>query len=62
VLDAHLEERQWVAQDRLTLADLALAAPLMTIGPARLPVGTSKNLLAWFGRAQELDAWKKTSL
>src|SRR5580704_3001887 len=31
VLDAHLEGKAWIAQDRLTLADLAIAAPLMVI-------------------------------
>jgi len=44
------------------LAGLALAAPLMTVVPAKLPVTGYPNLLAWFGRVQELDAWKKTSL
>ena len=62
VLDAHLAGKTWVAQDRLTLADLALATPLMTIEKAKLPVAGYANLLAWFGRVQELDAWKKTSL
>jgi glutathione S-transferase len=62
ILDAHLAGKQWVAQDRLTLADLALCTPLMTIVPAKLPVAGHANLLAWFGRMQELDVWKKTSL
>lgn len=62
VLDGHLAGKQWVAQDRLTLADLALASPLMATGPARLPVTGYANLQAWFGRVQELDAWRKTAL
>ncbi|HEY8039195.1 MAG TPA: glutathione S-transferase family protein [Polyangiaceae bacterium] len=61
VLDAHLAGKQWIAQDRLTLADLALATPLMSTAPARLPVADLPRLQAWFGRVQELDAWKKTS-
>jgi glutathione S-transferase len=62
VLDAHLADKAWIAQDRLTLADLALVTPLMTLVQAKLPVANYPNLLAWFGRMQELDAWKKTSL
>jgi len=60
VLDAHLEGRQWVAQDRLTLADLALAAPLMHSEAAQLPVAEYINLQSWFANAQTLDAWKAT--
>jgi len=62
VLDEHLAGKQWLAQDRLTLADLAVASPLMSMGPARLPVTDRSNLLAWFGRVQALDAWKKTNV
>jgi glutathione S-transferase len=62
VLDAHLADKTWVAQDRLTLADLALAAPLMATVPAKLPVGSFANLQRWFAKVQELDAWKKTGV
>jgi glutathione S-transferase len=62
ILDAHLNGRRWVTGDRLTLADYALAAPLMAIGPAKLPVKGFENLMGWFGRVQELEAWKRTAL
>jgi glutathione S-transferase len=60
VLDAHLAARQWIAQDRLTLADLALAAPLMHTAAAQLPVMGYENLQRWFGRVQAIDAWKQS--
>lgn len=60
VLDAHLADRTWVARDHLTLADLALAAPLMATVPAKLPVGSFVHLQRWFARVQELEAWKKS--
>lgn len=60
VLDAHLANREWIAQDRLTLADIALAAPLMHTASARLPVLDFKHLQSWFARVQALDAWKDT--
>ncbi len=58
VLDAHLEGRRWIVQDRLTLADLAIAAPLMHAEAAELPVAPYTNLQAWFANVQSLDAWQ----
>ena len=57
VLDRHLADKQWIAQDRLTLADFAVAAPLMHLSAARLPVTGFDNLQAWFARVRSLDAW-----
>jgi len=62
VLDGHLAKKTWVAQEKLTLADFALAAPLMILDRARLPVTDCKHLLAWFERMRGLEAWKKTDL
>ncbi|MBS2011639.1 MAG: glutathione S-transferase family protein [Deltaproteobacteria bacterium] len=62
VLDGHLATRTWIVGKDLTLADLSIAAPLMAIGPAKIPMGKYTNVLAWFDRVRELDAWKKTSL
>jgi glutathione S-transferase len=62
VLDGHLAQRQWVSGTGLTLADLALAAPLMAAAPGRVPLARYGNLLAWFSRVQELDAWRQTAL
>lgn len=61
VLDGHLDGKEWVAQGRLTLADLALATPLSTRVPAKLPVGDFKNLLGWFERVQALPCWQATA-
>jgi glutathione S-transferase len=60
VLDNHLAGRLWVVGDKLSLADFALAAPLMYTEQARLPVTQYANLQAWYARVQELDAWKQT--
>jgi glutathione S-transferase len=60
VLDTHLADKTWVSQDRLTLADLSLAASFALAGPARLPIGDYANLRAWLGRVKELEAWKRT--
>jgi glutathione S-transferase len=57
-LDAHLATREWIADGRLTLADLAIAAPLMHTAAARLPVLAYRHLQSWFARVQALEAWK----
>jgi glutathione S-transferase len=60
VLDAHLAGKQWIAQDKLTLADLAIASPLMHTAAAQLPVMGYENMQAWFTRVQALDVWKSS--
>jgi glutathione S-transferase len=62
VLDRHLAGKEWIAQDRLTLADIAIATPLMATEMSKLPVTGYANLQGWFRRVQALEAWKKTSL
>jgi glutathione S-transferase len=62
ILDRHLEKKTWVLGDRLTLADFSIAAALTSMGSAKLPVRDFVHLMAWFGRVQELDAWKRTSV
>ena len=59
VLDEHLARYHWIAQGQLTLADLAIAAPLMHTVAAELPVTGYANLQAWFAQVQALDAWKR---
>jgi glutathione S-transferase len=61
VLDDHLARNEWIAQDRLTLADFAIASPLMHTAAAELPVAGYANLQAWFSRVQALEAWKKAA-
>ena len=59
VLDAHLDGKTWIAQDKLTLADLAISAPLMHTLAANLPVAGFPHMQAWFSRVSMLDAWKR---
>ena len=61
VLDAHLEGREWVSGERLTLADYSLAAGFALAGPAKMPLGDYPRIRAWLGRVEALDAWKKTA-
>jgi len=59
VVDDHLASRTWLAADRLTLADLSLAASLTYALRANLPFAEYPNFERWFGRIRELEAWKR---
>ncbi len=61
-LDAHLTGRAWLCGAGLTLADLAVAAPLGYLQAARLPVGGLPALGAWLGRIEQLEAWRRTAV
>jgi glutathione S-transferase len=60
VLEQHLAGRDWLVGDQLSLADFAVAASLMYTEQAKLPVTQYPKLMAWYGRIQQLDAWKQT--
>lgn len=60
VLDKHLENREWMVGSSITLADYAVAAPLMYIEQGQLPVTQYRHLMQWFDRIQQLDTWKQT--
>ncbi len=62
VLDGHLAGREWLAGKSLSLADLAVAPPLMYREAGRLPLDGLPNLAAWFARVQALAAWKQTDV
>jgi glutathione S-transferase len=61
VLNKRLEGKQYVVENRLTLADLTLAASMMYSKQADVPFADFSNVQAWFSRISELEAWKKTS-
>ncbi|MHB8816166.1 MAG: glutathione S-transferase family protein [Steroidobacteraceae bacterium] len=62
ILDAHLAGRDWICGSALSLADIAIAAPLAATGPAKLPVTDLSNLQRWFAAMQTLEVWKRTAL
>jgi glutathione S-transferase len=62
VLDAQLEGREWVTGKALSLADLAIAPPLMYLERGRLPLDRFPNLMAWFERIKALEAWQQTEV
>ena len=61
VLDEHLAQRQWLSGTALTLADLAIAAPLGAGAEAQLPLGECAHLRAWLERMQTLECWRRSA-
>ena len=62
VLDAHLAERQWICGDALSLADLAVGAPLLDQERSKFPTSDLPHLQRWLAQVQALDAWKSAAL
>lgn len=60
VLDGHLNNREWICDTGLSLADLAIAAPLADQHSAKLPVTDLPNLQRWLKQVQALDSWRNT--
>jgi len=61
VLNAQLEKHKFVAGDHLTLADFSVGACFSFAEPSGLPWGDYKHILAWWGRLNEVAAWKSTA-
>ncbi|MFL9841900.1 glutathione S-transferase family protein [Sphingomonas sp. ST-64] len=61
VLDAHLAERQFVVGDKLTLADIDIAAPFSQNERTKVPFDEYPNLVAWQQRLlATVPAWAET--
>jgi len=60
-LDGHLEKRDHLVGNKLTLADFAVAAPLQYAEAARYPITAYGNIRRWYAGIAELDAWRKTA-
>lgn len=60
ILERHLEGRMYLAGQALTLADVAVATPMMYLDMASLPLRQFPRLMEWFGRIEALPAWQDT--
>jgi glutathione S-transferase len=58
ILDRHLEGREWLAQDRLTLADYAVASTVFARARIKLP-SMPPRVAAWLERIESQAAWKQ---
>ena len=58
VLERHLEGREWLAQDHLTLADYAVASTVFARARIKLP-SMPPRVAAWLERVESQPAWKQ---
>lgn len=60
ILNTHLKGRNYVAGDKLSIADLGLASALTMAVPAQLPLDAYPEIQRWAAAMAELPAWKQT--
>lgn len=61
VLDQHLEGRNWLVSEDITLADFAIASFLDHVEVAHMPVDDFKQIQRWYAGIEKLDAWKQSA-
>ena len=59
ILDRHLQDRNFVVGDSVTLADFDLAAPLSQMPRSHIPYDTFPNIMRWAtGLEDTIQAWR----
>ncbi|WNL44803.1 glutathione S-transferase family protein [Dyella sp. BiH032] len=59
VLDAHLEDRDYLVGGKLSIADFGTGVLLPWAKEARLPIGEFPNIQRWHERMMALPAWRE---
>lgn len=57
ILNEHLKSNEWMCLDRFTLADIAIAAPLMIAEPAGLHIERFGHIARWFRAVENRPSW-----
>jgi glutathione S-transferase len=60
ILDTRLAQSKWLAGDTVTIADIAVAAPMHVHKAQRLPLDDHPNLKRWMTDVEGLPCWRKT--
>jgi glutathione S-transferase len=60
ILDARLAKSRWLTGDTVTIADIAVAAPMHAHKVQRLPLDDHPNLKRWMADIERLPCWQKT--
>ena len=61
VLEGHLEGRKFLAGDKPTIADIAVASHLTYAVPAKIPTEGFKRINAWNAALNEVPGWRDTA-
>jgi glutathione S-transferase len=60
ILDARLAKSEWLVGGNVTIADIAVAAPMHAHKWQRLPLNDHPNLKRWMADVERLPCWQKT--
>ena len=60
ILEARLQGRDWLCGDRVSIADISIAAPMFLHELQKLPLEAHATLRAWMDRVEALPSWQKT--
>jgi glutathione S-transferase len=60
ILDARLAKSKWLAGDAVSIADIAVAAPMHLHKQQHLPLDQHPNLERWMADIEQLPCWQKT--
>jgi glutathione S-transferase len=61
ILDDRLAKSKWLAGNNVTIADIAVAAPMHVHNAAKLPIDEHENLKRWLQEdVEKLPCWRKT--
>ena len=61
ILDARLAQSKWLTGDHVTVADIAVAAPMHLHPQQKLPVADHPNLQRWMVEGiEQLPSWQRT--
>ncbi len=61
VLNDHLEGRDYLVGDPLTLADFSVGAALTYVAPAQIDLTPYPSIIAWNDRLNGIEAWANSA-
>ncbi|KAF9729553.1 hypothetical protein PMIN03_012447 [Paraphaeosphaeria minitans] len=62
IMNEQLGKTKWLTGDNVTLADIAVAAPMHLHEASNLPLDQYPNVKRWLGQVESLESWKKTQV
>jgi len=60
IIDKTVANQTYLCGDKVTIADIAVAAPMHLHKWQKLPLDQHPNLVAWMNRVEALPCWKET--
>lgn len=62
IMDLALGKNKWLTGPNVTIADVAVAAPMHLPKESKFPLDGYPNVVRWLGQMAELDSWERTQV